>query len=297
MTGGDHKRIPVLVVSGFLGSGKTTLVRWLLEQAQATGVRLAVVSNEFGELGIDQALLGDRQAAYVELAGGCVCCQLSDELLQTVQELYRRTSPDRIVVETSGVALPSETLLTFWRDPVREWVEEDTGVVVVDATQVSEGRDLEGTFEEQVTSADLLILNKIDLVDAAALTRVEHRLRELEPDAPIVRTTRGRVDPALLFPPRPFGRRRLRAATAPRDHGHERFRHREIDIPPGMKAADVIERLRRLTALRIKGFVVTDEGLRLVQGVGLRIQLTPTQAEVDADMLGRLVVIERNERE
>lgn len=295
MTDRERRGIPVLVVSGFLGSGKTTLVRWLLEQAQATGVRMAVVSNEFGELGIDQALLGDRQAAYVELAGGCVCCQLSDELLQTVEDLHRRTSPDRIVVETSGIALPSETLLTFWRDPVREWVEEDTGVVVVDATQVSEGRDLEGTFEEQVTSADLLILNKIDLVDAAELMRVEQRLRDIEPDAPIVRATRGRVDPALLFPPRPSGGRRARSAPPVRNHGHERFRHREVEIPAGMKSAEVIERLRGLTALRIKGFVVTAEGLRLVQGVGPRVQLTPTQAAVDADMLGRLVVIERNE--
>jgi cobalamin biosynthesis protein CobW len=255
---------------------------------------MAVVSNEFGELGIDQTLLGDRQAAYVELAGGCVCCQLSDELSKTVEELYRRTSPDRLVVETSGVALPSETLLTFWRDPVRAWVEEDTGVVVIDASQVADGRDLGGTFEEQVTSADLLILNKIDLVDEAALARVEQQLRELEPGAPIVRAVRGHVDPALLFPPGPIENRRVRTAPVHRDHGHERFRHREIDIPAGMRSADIIEELRALGALRIKGFLVTEEGLRLVQGVGQRVQLTPTQAEVDADMLGRLVVIERN---
>jgi cobalamin biosynthesis protein CobW len=290
------KRIPVLVVSGFLGSGKTTLVRWLLEQAQASGERMAVVSNEFGDLGIDQALLGDRQAAYVELAGGCVCCQLSDELLRTLEELYRRAAPDRVVVETSGVALPSETLLTFWRDPVRAWVEEDTGVVVIDASQVAEERELEGTFEEQVTSADLLILNKIDLVDAAGLARVERRLREIEPDAPIVRATRGRVDPALLFPPPPSNGRRERAAPAARSHRHERFRHRELEIPAGLPSADILERLRGLAALRIKGFVVTAEGLRLVQGVGTRVQLSPTQAEVDAGMLGRLVIIERNER-
>ena len=80
-----------------------------------------------------------------------------------------------------------------------------------------------------------------------------------------------------------------------RSHGHDRFRHREVEIPAGMKSAEVIERLRGLTALRIKGFVVTAEGLRLVQGVGPRVELTPTQAEVGADMLGRLVVIERDE--
>lgn len=289
------KRIPVLVVSGFLGAGKTTLVRYLLEDAQASGVRMAVISNEFGELGIDQALLGGRQATYIELAGGCVCCQLSDELLQTVEEVYRRTSPDRIVVETSGLALPSETLLTFWRDPVKEWVEEDTGVVVVDASQVAEGRDLEGTFEEQVTSADMLILNKIDLVDSADLMRVEEHLRALEPEAPIVRASRGRVDPQLLFPPRPSATRRSRSTPPARVHGHERFRHREVEIPAGLPSADIIKQLRALGALRIKGFVAAAEGLRVVQGVGPRVQLTPAPVEIDTGLIGRVVVIERND--
>lgn len=290
-------RIPVLVVSGFLGSGKTTLVRWLLEEAQATGVRLAVVSNEFGALGIDQALLGDRQAAYVELAGGCVCCQLSDELLQTVQTLRERTSPDRIVVETSGIALPSETLLTFWRDPVKQWVEEDMGVVVVDAKQVADGRDLEGTFEEQVTSADLLVLNKTDLVSPAQLVEVETRLRALEPDAPIIRAVHGRVDPALLFPPRPASGRRPRPEIQlGRDHLHDRFRHRELEIPPGKAEAELVEQLRNLGAVRIKGFVSTVGGLRVVQGVGPRIQLTPAESSIDEDLIGRVVVIERTDR-
>ena len=164
-----EKRIPVLVISGFLGSGKTTLVSYLLREAQATGTRIAVVSNEFGALGIDQALLAQSGAAYVELEGGCVCCQLSDELVNTLQMLRERVSPDVIIVETSGVALPFDTQLQVWREPVCRWVDDDMAVVVVNAEQLFERRDLEGTFEDQVSSADLLLLNKVDLVPQQSL--------------------------------------------------------------------------------------------------------------------------------
>lgn len=286
------RRIPVVVVSGFLGAGKTTLVRHLLEEAQAEGTRLAIVSNEFGDLGIDGFILGQAQATYVELSGGCVCCQLSGELLQTVQMLYERAAPDRLVVETSGAALPSETLLTFWRDPVRQWVEDDLGGVVVDAEQVLEGRDLEGTFEEQLTSADLIILNKVDLVAATDVPAIEARLRDIEPEAPIVRAVHGGVAPEILFPPAPGGRRsRRRGGDAP-PHRHDAYGSREISFAAGMPAGEIAERVRRLGALRVKGFVETDEGIRLVQGVGRRVQLTEVPGAVPPSVLGRVVVIE-----
>lgn len=281
----------MLVVSGFLGAGKTTLVRHLLEQAQAEAIRLAIVSNEFGALGIDQLLLGEQHGSYVELAGGCVCCQLSDELLQTVQMLYERAAPDRLIVETSGVALPSETLLTFWRDPVKQWVEDDLGVVVVDAEQVLQGRNLEGTFEEQVTSADMIILNKVDLVAADDVLAVETRLRALEPEAPIIRAVHGNVAPEILFPTTPGDAPRVARKASPLPHRHAAYASRELTLPPGMAADDIIERLRRLGAIRIKGFVATAEGVRLVQGVGHRIQLTTVAAAIPPEILGRVVVI------
>ena len=291
-----EKRIPVLVVSGFLGAGKTTLVRHLLHDAQRTGVRVAVVSNEFGALGIDKALLGEGEEAYVELEGGCVCCQLSDTLLDTLQMLWERVRPDRIIVETSGVALPFDTQLNLWREPVSAWVDDDMAVVVVNAEQLMEGRDLEGTFEDQVSSANLLLLNKIDLIPPEALGRVEAMLHALAPDTPLVQSIQGSIDPAVLFPPDPAGIRSQRRTTRPEPppHQHDMFHAQEISVEDGIEPDVLSERLRRLGTLRAKGFVQTSQGLRLVQGVGRRIELTEVTLLPPPALLGRVVVITRS---
>ena len=283
--------VPALIVSGFLGSGKTTLVRWLLEDAQRSGVRVAVVSNEFGALGIDQALLGAGGEAYVEIEGGCVCCKLSDELVETLQTLRERVDPDRVIVETSGVALPHETQLNFWREPVCQWAGEDVAVVVVNAEQVAAGRDLEGTFEDQVSSADLLLLNQIDRVAGAELDRVEAELSRRAPHVPIVRSVRGRVDPALFFTPDPAASR-ARQPREPEPHTHESFEAIEIAIAPGVTPAELRARLAAYGALRIKGFVETSEGPRLVQAVGPRIELEPAPLP-RPELANRLILIRR----
>jgi len=353
-----NRRIPALVVSGFLGSGKTTLVRRLLADAQANGVRVALVSNEFGELGIDSALLGRMRDDYVELRGGCVCCKLSDQLVETLEMLRRRVDPDRVIVETSGVALPYDTQLNFWREPVAGWIADDAAVVVVNAEQLAAGRDVarprsgraasasearserkragapvelgpqraegerrqapagsasegrplpglraeahrNGTFEQQVSSADLLILNQLDRVPQAEIPRLEAMLREIEPEAPILRAVHADVDPRLLFPPDPAGKRtRRRAAAADaeppeHDHRHERFEAEEMAVEPGVAAEELLARLRQRAALRVKGFVRTREGLRVVQGVGARVELAAPESEPPPELVGRLVVIRR----
>ncbi len=290
------ERVPALVVSGFLGSGKTTLVRQLLDQAQAEGRRVAFVSNELGELGVDRALLGSGGEAYVELEGGCVCCELSDDLVNTLQMLYEEVRPDRIVVETSGVALPWDTQLNFWRDPVRDWVGDDMAVVVVNAEQVAEGRDLEGTFEDQVSSADLLVLHKVDLVSEAQLEAVRAHLRSIEDEAPIVEAVHGDVDPELLFPPSATEVDRRGDAPASRPHHHEQF-ETELWEPGDALSLDAIE--ARLEAepelLRAKGFVRRDGAVYVVQVVGRRVEITPLEGELPEDAPGRIVLIRRSD--
>lgn len=291
-----NTRIPVLVVSGFLGSGKTTLVSHLLKQAQAEGVRIAVVSNELGALGIDQALLGQGGEAYVELEGGCVCCQLSDELRDTLQMLWERVRPNGVIVETSGVALPFDTQLQVWREPVCRWVDDDMAVVVVNAEQLFEGRDLEGTFEDQVSSADLLLLNKIDLVSPESLDRLESILHRMAPDTPVVRSIQGQVDPSVLFPPdlRALRTQRRTSAAPSTPHHHESFLAYELAVEDGIDPDVLVERLRNLGMLRGKGFVRTSHGLRLVQSVGRRIELTEPQFTPPADLVGRVVIVIRS---
>lgn len=285
-------KIPALVVSGFLGSGKTTLVRHLLEQAQDAGTRVAVISNELGELGIDRALLGSGGEAFVELEGGCVCCELSDDLLDTLEMLRQQVDPERIIIETSGVALPFDTTLNFWREPVRGWIGDDMAVVVVNAEQLAEGRDLEGTFEDQVSSADLLVLNKIDLVPPADRDSLEAQLREIEPEAPIVRCERGRVPQELLFPPEPAPTDRSGPAPETPGHSHEHFRSEEIRVPDGITLEALEQLLSREGLLRAKGWVSTAEGPMLVQVVGRRVETSADEA-ADASLLGRLILIER----
>jgi G3E family GTPase len=288
-----QRRVPALVLSGFLGSGKTTIVQRLLEDAKRRGIRIALISNELGELGIDRALLGGGDQLYVELEGGCVCCELSDDLLDTLTQLHVEVDPDRFVIETSGVALPYDTQLNFWREPACDFIGDDMAVVVVNADQLHEGRDLEGTFEDQVQSADLLILNKVDLVPEDERMQVEKRLREIEPEAPCVHAIRGDIDLDLLFPPDAGELDRRGPTPESRPHHHEHFETSEWNPEAGISCAEIEAKLTSEQLLRAKGFAKTDEGIRLVQVVGHRIEITEPPIEPPEELLGRIVLIRR----
>lgn len=225
-------KIPTTIFTGFLGSGKTTLLRHVLENAG--GRRIAVIVNEFGELGIDRDLLqgcglgcdaeGDESSGTMyELANGCLCCTVQEEFYPVMQALMeRRDQIDHILIETSGLALPKPLVQAFNWPEIQTGCTVDAVITVVDTPATARGQfaadpkavdrqrredpnldhlsGLHELFEDQLTAADLVVLSKTDQVEAADLQRVEALVRaELPPQVKIIHSHHGRLDPALLL--------------------------------------------------------------------------------------------------
>ncbi|MER3434096.1 MAG: cobalamin biosynthesis protein CobW [Leptolyngbya sp. ERB_1_1] len=312
-------KIPVTVITGFLGSGKTTLVRHLLQNNQ--GRRIAVLVNEFGELGIDGELLrscqvcpedetsNDATSNIVELTNGCLCCTVQEEFLPTMLELLkRRDSLDCIVIETSGLALPKPLIKAFRWHEIRNAATVDGVITVVDCEAVSTGTlatdlqaveaqrqadpnldhetPLQELFEDQLACADLVILNKTDLVDVAAQEKVRSLVEQELPRAvKIVENGRNdrEIDPNLLLGFNAAVEENLASRPShhdtEEDHDHDdeiQSTHLILDrsFDPNQLRSRLEKLVQEQEIYRVKGFVaVPDKPMRLVvQGVGSRFE-------------------------
>jgi G3E family GTPase len=188
------ERTPLTVITGPLGSGKTTLLRHIVATVPR---RLAILMNEFGEIAIDSKIIAGKNVQMTELGGGCVCCSLLGEFDAAVHEIMATVAPERIVVETTGVAEPDA--LVFDIEDNIPVVRLDGVVTVGDADAMVRFPQLGHTTRLQIEAADLLLLNKADLVSAAELETVRATLARLQPTALILPTRRCQVDPDLLF--------------------------------------------------------------------------------------------------
>ena len=187
------RKVPVSILTGFLGSGKTTLLNRILSEEH--GKRIAVIENEFGEVGIDQALVINADEEIFEMANGCICCTVRGDLIRVLGNLMKRRDKfDYVLVETTGLADPGPVAQTFFMDDeIREEFALDGIVTLVDAAHIEQqlGRSDEST--EQIAFADVLVLNKTDLANAEALDRLETRLRDMNRMARVVRSERANV--------------------------------------------------------------------------------------------------------
>ncbi|WP_448151345.1 cobalamin biosynthesis protein CobW [Labrys miyagiensis] len=304
----ETAKVPCTIVTGFLGAGKTTLIRNLL--ATANGRRLALIVNEFGDVGVDGDILKScgiescPEDAIVELANGCICCTVADDFVPALETLLARPdAPEHIVIETSGLALPKPLVKAFNWPAIRSRVTVDGVIAVVDGAAVAAGRfaddpeelkrqaegdasldhdnPLEEVYEDQLLCADLVVLNKADLMSAGEADSVEKDIEKTVPRAvKVVRTSEGRIDAAVLLGLGAAAESDLDGRPSHHDHeeehDHDDFDTFVLDLPAVADADALVTRLRAAAdthdILRIKGFVAVEgKPMRLLlQGVGTR---------------------------
>jgi len=303
-------KIPVTIVTGFLGAGKTTLIRHVLENAR--GRRLALIINEFGDVGVDGTILKScgidtcPEENIVELANGCLCCTVADDFIPAIEALLARSlRPEHIIIETSGLALPKPLVKAFdWPD-IRTRLTVDGVIAVVDGAAVADGRfaadpaklaaqraadsaidhdnPLEEVYEDQLLCADLVVLNKADLLPPETARRVSADIRATVPRAvKLIEAREGRIDPSILLGLAATVEDALAQRPSHHDaeagHDHDDFESFVVDIPATSDPAGLLTRLaavaERFDVLRMKGFIeVSGKPMRLlVQGVGRRFR-------------------------
>ncbi|HEU0010914.1 MAG TPA: GTP-binding protein [Verrucomicrobiae bacterium] len=192
------EQIPVTVLTGFLGAGKTTLLNHLLSKQH--GYKCAVIINEFSEVSIDNQLVVGVDEEILELNNGCLCCRVRGDLIKSLADLLRRQKRfDYVLIETTGLADPGPVVHTFLASELVERLRLDGVVTVVDARHIDKELDEAPEPAQQIAFADVLLLNKADLVSPAEADRIEARLRKMNSLAAIHRTTNAEIDPARLL--------------------------------------------------------------------------------------------------
>jgi cobalamin biosynthesis protein CobW len=309
------EKIPVTVITGFLGSGKTTLIRHMI--AQARGRRLALIVNEFGDFGFDGAQLKACETPdckaddVIELNNGCICCTVAEDFVPTLQKLInRRTNkPDHIVIETSGLALPQPLVRAFNWPEIKSKVTVDSVVTVVDAKALSEGRFAEDEealeraksaldgqaheenpiaelFHDQLTCADVVILNKTDLVTPEMVSLLRTDLKpKLRPGTKLVHAPHNNLALYVLLGTQSAAeadmdnRLSQHEMEGEEQHDHDDFKTFTVKVPQPQDRAMFLERLSRVAnshdILRMKGVanIAGQDARMIVQAVGPRVNV------------------------
>jgi len=325
----DLTKLPVTVITGFLGSGKTTLIRHLMQNPG--GRRLAVIVNEFGDVGVDGEILKScaipdcPAESIVELANGCICCTVADDFIPTVEALMAlEPRPEHILIETSGLALPKPLLKAFDWPAIRSRITVDGVIALADAEAVAAGRfapdvaaveaqrtadegldhetPLSEVFEDQIACADIVLLTKADLAGPEGVAAARKAIEaEMPRPLPILECVDGGIDARVILGLEAAAESDLDARPSHHDgaddHEHDDFASIVVDLPEITEVYALEEAIQKLARehriLRVKGHVaVAGKPMRLlVQAVGARVRVQYDRPWEEAPRHGRLVVI------
>ena len=321
------EKIPVTILTGFLGAGKTTLIRNLILKNKSK--KLAVIINEFGDLGVDGEIVKQcsdetcPEENILELANGCICCTVADDFIPTMKSLLEgQYLPEHILIETSGLALPKPLLKAFEWPEIRSRLTVDSVLAVVDAEAVVNGifapqmsneleekqnqtyveheTPLSEVFEDQINCSDVVLLTKPDLVENISDAR-NIIIKERERNVPIIEVQNGDIGADVILGVNAAAETDLDNRRSHHDgfddHEHDDFDTFSISVPKILdieKYKIVLETLiRKNDILRIKGFLrVESKPLNLlVQGVGKRLSVNFTDTKIPVENTGNLVLI------
>ena len=303
-------KTPVSIITGFLGSGKTTLISNLINKFR--NGKLAIIVNEFGDLGVDGEILKScaipncPEENIIELSNGCICCTVADDFIPTIESLLKmKPKPDQIIIETSGLALPKPLLKAFEWPEIKSKITVDGVIALADAEAVSNGRfapsieavnkqrladknvshdtPLSEVFEDQVNCADLILLTKCDNINQVDLLKSKSIINNIKNNPkPIIEVINGKINPKILLSLQSEAENDLKSRPSHHDneeeHDHEDFESIVLNLDEIEDAKEICKKIERLTEdyeiLRIKGYLsIKNKPMRfLIQSVGSRVR-------------------------
>ena len=263
-------KTPITIITGYLGAGKTTLLRNILNNADQ---KLAVIMNEFGEINIDGKIIKGKNVNMTELQGGCVCCSLTGEFEAAIKEITRKVKPDAIVVETTGVAEPDAVIVDI-QDNLPE-LRLDGVITVVDADAMIKFPAIGHTGKMQIEMADIILLNKVDLVANNKLKEVENKIKSINEAAAIIKTEKCNVDNEVLFG---INTKKIAKKHKVHEIKEQYFKFETRKLIDKGKFEDFVKNMPK-NVYRAKGFINSDKGYFLFNYVAGRYDFEEFKAD------------------
>ncbi|HYD35234.1 MAG TPA: GTP-binding protein [Vitreimonas sp.] len=277
-------------MTGFLGSGKTTIILSLIDQLQRRGEQVVYIKNEIGSENIDGQLAQNKTVQTTELLNGCICCTLVGPFISAIDELMLQHQPDRIIIEASGAAEPSAIALMV---SSHARLTRDGVISIIDVENFEGYKDISFTAQQQAKFTDLILLNKVELVDDDRKRAVVGYIRELNASSPILEAPHGQISPAVVF-----GLHPAEITSHPPEHVHTADEHEDIDTltitvaePPSLTSLRTALGALPKAVFRVKGILSINTGeVMLINKVGTRIEISPLEDQ-DIHSTSKLVLI------